>query len=65
MKPLTTLTIILLAIALIYGLFHWMGKRDEAVVASAQAYEECVLKEFATTPSAWYNEHGEYPMCNH
>lgn len=64
MKPLTTLTIILLAIALLYGLVQWMTGRDAAIAAGAQAYEECVAREFGTTPSAWYNDHGEYPVCN-
>lgn len=64
MKPLTILTTTLLAIALLYGLFQWMQARDEAIAQGAQAYEECVKREFGTTPSAWYNEQGEYPVCN-
>lgn len=42
----------------------WVNKHDKAIEQSSEAYEKCVMAEYNTTPSAWYNEHGQYPECN-
>lgn len=63
MKPYQAIvTVLLIAIAFI-AILYWADKRDEAVMISAERYEECVRNEYHTTPSAWYAEHGEYPVC--
>lgn len=41
----------------------WSAHHDTQVQASAERYEKCVATKLHTTPSAWYNEHGEYPVC--
>ncbi|MBI5732642.1 hypothetical protein HY967_01640 [Candidatus Jorgensenbacteria bacterium] len=43
---------------------YWVDKHDKAIERSADAYEKCVMAEYNTTASTWYNEHGEYPYCD-
>jgi len=57
MKTLITI------IAVIVGILMWSAHHDTQVQASAERYEKCVATKLHTTPSAWYNEHGEYPVC--
>ena len=54
---------ILIIIAAIVGILSLASQHDKAAMASAEKYEKCVEKEYHTTPSEWYNEHGEYPVC--
>ena len=42
---------------------RWAANRDIKEMAAAIMYEDCVQREYNTTPSAWYQEHGEYPSC--
>lgn len=60
-KSIITLVAI---IGVITGILMWSADHDKKVEASAKAYEECVQREFGTTPSAWYNENGQYPVCS-
>lgn len=39
------------------------AKRDQALLEWGQKYEECVDREYRTTPWEYYNEHGQYPEC--
>lgn len=48
----------------VYGIITWSNWRDEKVMQAAEAYEECVEKQYHTTPSDYRAEHGEYPVCN-
>lgn len=58
----SALTIVaILAVLIVGGI--WVGKQDAARNAAWQAYEECVLQEYHTTPAAWYAEYGEVPPC--
>ena len=55
--------ILLIIIGAMIGILILSSKHDKAITASAERYEKCVEKEYHTTPSEWYNEHGEYPVC--
>jgi len=40
------------------------GKRmDRITEQQAEWYEACVSEAYGTTPTAWFEEHGEYPKC--
>lgn len=45
------------------GVLHWSIQRDQKIMVAAEAYEQCVKTEYNTTPTAWYEAHGEYPIC--
>ncbi len=53
-----------LLLATLIGIYlNWTAKHDEQIMMAADKYETCVMNEYNTTPSAWYQEHGEYPYC--
>lgn len=41
----------------------WSNQRSDAAAVAMQRYEECVQREYNTTPGRWYAEHGELPVC--
>ena len=49
---------------LIAGYTIWLSDRDARLMRASQAYEDCVMENFSTTPTKWRHEHGEYPICN-
>ena len=53
--------IVIVAIALF---IQWTGERDKKLMEWSIQYEECVEREYKTTPTQWRLEHGEYPECN-
>lgn len=59
----TTVAASLLGLAAIIGLALFSSLRLEAQDAAYRAYEECVEREYGRSPSAYYQEHGEYPEC--
>lgn len=50
-------------IALVVGFNVLAAKHDVAVAQAASQYEKCVREQYHTTPSAWREQHGEYPSC--
>lgn len=54
---------ILLLTAMIIIIVIWSDRRDMKLNEMAEVYEQCVKTEYNTTPSFWYEEHGEYPTC--
>lgn len=54
---------VIAALAILWGVVSFLQWRDEQVQQGATLYEACVLREYNTTPAAWYAEHGEYPKC--
>lgn len=64
MKILESLLIIAcVGAALIIG-GYYVYEQDRVREAAWDAYEQCVLREYHTLPSAWYAEYGEVPPCN-
>jgi len=55
---------IVLAMTLIAGLLIFFEKRDNELMEWAHKYEKCVEENYLTTPSAWHQEHGNYPECD-
>lgn len=57
----------------IVALFCFVGFCVSMVIISAsldiekmsayERYEECVLEQYGTTPTAWMVDNGEYPIC--
>lgn len=41
----------------------FVAKRDAQIAEGAAKYEACVLKEFNTTPAAYFEANGKYPEC--
>lgn len=64
MKTYQTIVAIIIALIVIATFFVLVSKRDEAVMVSMNKYEECVKREYGTTPTAWYLETGVYPVCD-
>lgn len=56
-------TLLMVAVVLV-AYIGWTVKRDEQLMKSMEAYEDCVREEYNTTPAAWYEENGEYPNCD-
>lgn len=52
-----------LALLLLVAFLRWTGEQDVKRAAWADAYEQCVREQYHTTPTAWYDQHGEYPDC--
>lgn len=52
----------LVIITFVSGLI-WADSRTDKLMESAEVYEECIMNQYNTTPSAYYNENGEYPYC--
>lgn len=50
-------------LAILVATFIFFGWRDTRLNEWASRYEECVKVEYNTTPTAWYLEHNEYPVC--
>ena len=48
----------------VYGIISWSKWRDQRLMQAAEAYEECIAREYNTTPSAYRVENGQYPVCN-
>lgn len=61
----TTINSIIVTIILgaMLSITLWSAKHDKQVEASSEKYEECVRTEMHTTPTAYYDQHGEYPKC--
>jgi hypothetical protein len=54
---------IVLCLALVVVVVSFTNWRHNAAERAYQAYEECVISEYGTTPAAYYAEHGETPEC--
>lgn len=52
-----------LIIAGMLGVVVWSAGHDKQVEVSVEKYEECVRTEMHTTVMAYYDQHGEYPVC--
>lgn len=68
MENLKEISIIVLS-GLLLGLILisvlvWSNHRDEELMVWAERYEICVANNYHTTPTAYYNEYGEYPECD-
>ena len=60
---------IIILIGLLFGsvmisVLKWTEHRDKELMEWAEKYEICVANQYHTTPSAYYNENGEYPECD-
>lgn len=54
------ITIVLIGIA---GVTLWSAAHDKKIEEVAEQYEECVRTEMHTTPTAYYDQYGEFPEC--
>jgi len=55
---------VLAVVAFIHWFVPMMEARDAQIATNAEAYEECVKREYGgRTPQAWYAETGEWPEC--
>lgn len=41
----------------------WGDIRERDIRSAAVAYERCVQSEYHMTPTAWYEQTGQYPLC--
>lgn len=55
--------IVTVILAVMLGITLWSAKHDKEVEVSAEKYEKCVQTEMHTTPTAYYDQYGEYPKC--
>jgi len=62
-EKINAYSMLVLIVVIMGAILYWSGKHDKMVEYAAIRYENCVEKKYHTTPSAWYNEHGEYPVC--
>jgi len=46
------------------GFLSWTAQRDAKLELAVDKYEDCVLREYNTNPSDYYQEHNEYPPCD-
>lgn len=63
-QKLNYIVVTITLIAIMAYLLQWTAKHDNQIMLAAQNYEKCVQNKYKTTPSAWYNENGEYPICD-
>jgi len=49
---------------ILWSSFFYFEHVDAKREAAWATYEQCVEREYGTTPEAWYMEHGEVPDCN-
>ena len=56
----TEMTIVIIAMTVV---LVWLAQRDVELMEWATLYEDCVMVEYNTTPTVYYNENGEYPEC--
>ena len=61
-KTRTWITIVVVT-AILWLIVSLLRKHDEEMQQNAELYEACVQEEFGTTPSAWYETQGSYPVC--
>lgn len=54
---------VVIAVLFIIGTVRWSAQRDEISHEQYAEWEECVKREYNSTPAAWYAEYGEYPTC--
>lgn len=58
--------VIFIGILIIIGfVLIWSNEKDGEREEWAEIYEECVMKEYRTTPWEYYHLNGEYPKCNY
>lgn len=50
-------------VAVMSGILSWSADHDKKVEIASSRYEKCVKITLHMAPSAYYNEHGEYPTC--
>lgn len=55
--------VVTIIIAGMLGITLWSAGHDKEAEVSVEKYEECVRIEMHTTPTAYYDQHGEYPKC--
>lgn len=55
---------VVLGLGLITVFMHYTNERDKKLMDWAIKYEECVEREYKTTPTQYRLEHGDYPECN-
>ncbi|MFZ2152299.1 MAG: hypothetical protein WAV09_04285 [Minisyncoccia bacterium] len=42
----------------------WTVDHDKKVEQASVRYELCVNNQYGTSPAQWYEEHGQYPVCD-
>ena len=62
-KKINAYSTLVLLVVLMGAMLYWSAQHDKMVQYAAEKYEHCVEKKYHTDTSAWYNEHGEYPVC--
>lgn len=53
-----------LALASVCVFIAWTERKDAAIMASAQAYEDCVQTQYDMTPRMYESQFGTLPECN-
>jgi len=62
-ENIKTVFFVAMMVVVIGGVVVWSGKHDEQVAQASDKYETCIMEQMHMTPSAYYNENGEYPEC--
>lgn len=52
-----------LVAVVVVGVVVVSNKRDQKLMVAMDKYEECVKKEYGVSPQYWFEENGEYPVC--
>jgi hypothetical protein len=54
----------LLVIPFVIAVAFLADMHSRQVMVSGEAYEECIMEKYGTTPWYWYAQTGEYPTCS-
>lgn len=53
----------LLALLALVSFVYWTNDHDAKVAKATERYELCVINTFGINPSAYYDQYGQWPVC--
>lgn len=60
---LAMVLVLVTAVVAIGAVLIFTAYLDERRAVAAKIYEECILKQYETTPQDYYLANGKYPVC--
>lgn len=55
---------LILVVIVFFGIGMWTADRDKKVEQASARYELCVHNQYGMSPAQWYEEQGQYPVCD-
>lgn len=60
---MTNVVYVVLGLMVVVAVNVWAAGMDKERSNAADNYKQCVVREYGMTPTQWYEQHNQYPLC--